>query len=76
MIDNLWQANPMSRLVPLSPGEVSTAFTQLWLDALKHPDRGMAAYADLATQFTQVWTAATLQAWGVSPPASGGTAWT
>ena len=34
LIDSLWQANPMSRLVPLSPGDVSKAFTQVWLDAL------------------------------------------
>jgi polyhydroxyalkanoate synthase len=66
LIDALWQANPMSRLLPLSPGEVSKAFSQLWLDALKNPDRAIAAYTDFATQFTQLWTNATLQVWGVS----------
>ena len=58
LIDTLWQANPMSRLLPLSPGEVSKALQQVWLDALKHPDRGMAAYADFAAQSTQLWTTA------------------
>ncbi len=58
----------MSRLVPLSPGEVSKALQQVWLDALKNPDRGMATYADLVAKSTQLWTTATLQMWGVAPP--------
>ncbi len=67
LIDDLWQANPMSRLLPLSPGEVSKAFAQVWLDALRNPERGMAAYADFVAQSTQIWTNATLQMWGVAP---------
>ncbi len=68
MIDYLWQANPMSRLLPLSPGEVSHALQQIWLDALKNPNRGMATYADFVAQSTQLWTTATLQMWGLATP--------
>ncbi|MDQ6672990.1 MAG: class I poly(R)-hydroxyalkanoic acid synthase [Chloroflexota bacterium] len=68
MIDNLWQANPMSRLLPLSPGEVSKALQQIWLDALKNPNRGMVAYADFVAQSTQLWTTTSLQMWGVAMP--------
>ncbi|MGI9149308.1 MAG: PHA/PHB synthase family protein [Chloroflexota bacterium] len=68
LIDTLWQANPLSRLVPLSPGEVSKALQQVWLDGLKHPNRGLAAYADFAAQSTQVWTTAVLNMWGLPAP--------
>ena len=66
LIDDLWQANPMSRLLPFSPGEVSRAVAQVWLDALKNPERGVAAYADFVAQSTQIWTNAALQMWGVA----------
>src|SRR5712692_6639253 len=67
LIDDLWQANPISRLLPLSPGEVSKALSQVWLDALENPQRGIAAYADFVAQSTQIWTNAMLQMWAVAP---------
>src|SRR5579859_2297289 len=70
LIDELWQANPMSRLVPLSPGEVSKAFQAMWLDALKNPARSWEAYTDFVTQSTRLWTNAALQLWGAAPAAS------
>jgi polyhydroxyalkanoate synthase subunit PhaC len=68
LIDDLWQANPMSKLLPLNPGEVARSFQQIWLDSLKDPARSFAAYADFATRSTQIWTNAMLQMWGVATP--------
>ena len=70
LIDELWQANPMSRLVPLSPGEVSKTFQAMWLDTLKNPAKGWTAYTDLVTQSTQLWTNAALQLWGAPAAAA------
>jgi polyhydroxyalkanoate synthase len=67
LIDDMWQANPMSRLVPLNAGEVATSLQQIWLDALKNPQRGWAAYTDFITQSTQIWSNAALQMWGAAP---------
>jgi polyhydroxyalkanoate synthase subunit PhaC len=67
LIDDLWQANPMSRLVPLSPGEVSKTFQVMWQDTLRDPAKGWAAYADFVTRSTQIWTNAALQMWGAAP---------
>src|SRR5438874_1192696 len=67
LIDDLWQANPMSRLVPLSPGEVSQTFQTMWQDTLRNPSKGWAAYADFITRSTQIWTNAALQLWGAAP---------
>src|SRR5215204_7015695 len=39
LIDQLWQMNPVSRVLPLDPGEMSRAFQQLWRDALRNPSR-------------------------------------
>jgi polyhydroxyalkanoate synthase len=68
MIDDLWKANPMSRLLPLSPGEISTAFTQVWEDALKNPTRGWEHYVDFVTQSSRLWTNAAMKFWGIAPP--------
>jgi polyhydroxyalkanoate synthase len=69
MIDDLWHANPMSRLVPLSPGEVSAVFQSMWQQSLRDPAKGWAAYVDFVSQSTQIWTNAAMQFWGVRPPA-------
>ena len=69
MIDDLWHANPMSRLVPLSPGEVSAVFQSMWQESLRDPAKGWAAYVDFVSQSTQIWTNAAMQFWGVPPPA-------
>lgn len=39
LIDQLWQANPYSKLLPIDPAEITRAFQQIWLDALKNPVR-------------------------------------
>ena len=69
LIDDLWDTNPMSQLLPLSPGEVTTAFQQLWQDALKNPSHAWNAYAEFVNQSSRMWTNAALKLWGVAPQA-------
>ena len=69
LIDDLWDTNPMSQLLPLSPGEVTTAFQQLWQDALKNPSHAWYAYAEFVNQSSRMWTNAALKLWGVAPQA-------
>src|SRR2546426_6750622 len=64
LIDQLWKANPYSKLVPLDPAEITRAFQQIWLDAARHPDRALAAYNDFVQQYTQIMAQASLKFWG------------
>jgi len=64
IIDQLWQANPASKVVPLDPGEITRAFQQVWLDVLKNPDRSWANYNEYMQQYAQLMTNATLKFWG------------
>lgn len=57
LIDQFWQANPYSKLVPLQPAEMIRALQQIWLDAVKNPDRARATYSDFVQQYAQVMTA-------------------
>ena len=34
LIDQLWQVNPYSKLVPVDPAEITRAFQQIWIDAV------------------------------------------
>src|SRR5438477_5648742 len=61
LIDQLWKANPYSKLVPLDPAEITRAFQQIWLDAARHPDRAQAAYNDFVQQYTQIMHQASLK---------------
>ncbi len=40
LIDQLWRANPYSKLVPLDPAEITRAFQQLWLASHRAGERG------------------------------------
>jgi polyhydroxyalkanoate synthase subunit PhaC len=64
LIDQLWQANPYSKLVPLDPAEITRTFQQLWLDAARNPGHAWAAYSDFVQQYTQVMASAALKFWG------------
>src|SRR6202030_3634983 len=57
LIDQFWQANPYSKLVPLNPAEMTRALQQIWLDAVRNPDRAWATYTDFVQQYAQVMTA-------------------
>src|SRR6266480_4741412 len=64
LIDQLWKANPYSNLVPLDPAEITRAFQQIWLDAVRNPGRASTTYLDFVQQSTQSMTTATLKFWG------------
>jgi polyhydroxyalkanoate synthase subunit PhaC len=64
LIDQLWQTNPVSKLVPLDPAEMTRTFQQIWLDAARNPFRAWATSSDFIGQYTQVMTATTLKFWG------------
>ncbi len=65
LIDQLWQANPYSKLFPIDPGEITHSFQQVWLDALRNPGRAWTNYNNFVQQYTQVMTDTTLKFWGV-----------
>src|SRR3984893_1943203 len=69
LIDQLWQANPYSKLIPLDPAEMIRALQQIWLDALKNPDRAWATYTDFVQQYAQVMIAPGLTLQGHGKPA-------
>src|SRR3989475_8373474 len=64
LIDQLWQTNPYSKLVPLDPAEITRAFKQIWLDAARNPGHAWTAYSDFVQQYTQVMASAALTFWG------------
>src|SRR5438128_10907913 len=64
LIDQLWQANPYSKLVPLDPAEITRAFQQIWLDAARNPNHAWATYSDFVQQYTQVMASTALKFWG------------
>jgi polyhydroxyalkanoate synthase len=66
LIDQFWQANPYSKLVPLHPAEMTRALQQIWLDAVRNPDRAWATSSDFVGQYSQVMAATTLKFWGQS----------
>ena len=64
LIDQLWQANPYSKLLPIDPAEVTRAFQQIWIDAVSNPGRAWTAYSDFVQQYTQLMAATALKFWG------------
>src|SRR5690348_10130251 len=64
LIDQLWRANPYSKLLPIDPAEIARAFQQIRLDAASNPGRAWANYGDFVQQYTQVMTTASLKFWG------------
>ena len=64
LIDQLWMANPYSKLLPIDPAEITRAFQQIWLDAVRNPGRAWTTYLDFVQQSTQSMTTATLKFWG------------
>ncbi len=64
MIDQMWQANPYSKLFPLEPAEITHSFQQIWLDAVNNPARFWANYNEFWLNYSQMLTTATLKFWG------------
>jgi polyhydroxyalkanoate synthase len=64
MIDQLWQANPYTKLLPLDPAEVTRSFQQLWLNSLTDPVKAWTQYGEFVQQYSQIMTSAALKFWG------------
>jgi polyhydroxyalkanoate synthase len=69
LINQLWQTHPYSKLVPLDPAEMTRALQQIWLDAVKNPDRAWATSTNFVQQYVQVMTAPGLTLQGRGKPA-------
>src|SRR5213082_1034924 len=63
LINQLWEANPYSRLFPIHPAEMSRAFQQIWLDAVSNPGRAWSNYSNFVQKYTQLMATATLKFW-------------
>ncbi len=65
LIEQLWNANPYSAILPLDPVNTTRAFQQIWLDAFSNPARAWANYSNFAQQYMQLMTSTTLKLWGL-----------
>jgi polyhydroxyalkanoate synthase len=65
LIDQLWQVNPFSKLLPMNPVETIHAFQHIWLNAMNNPTRTWTNYSDFVREYTQLMAATTLKFWGV-----------
>ncbi len=65
LIDPLWNANPLSNMVPIDPGEMLNVFQQIWQDALRNPMRPWQLYSEFVQESTQVMASSVLKFWGL-----------
>lgn len=63
LINQLWQSNPYSTLLPVDPAEITRAFQQIWINAVSNPTRAWNTYSDFVQQYSQLMTAAALKFW-------------
>ncbi|HEX6110256.1 MAG TPA: hypothetical protein VFZ02_12660, partial [Ktedonobacteraceae bacterium] len=56
LIDQLWKANPYSKLLPVNPAEMTHAFQQIWLDAITNPEHAWANYNEYVREYTKLMT--------------------
>jgi polyhydroxyalkanoate synthase subunit PhaC len=59
MIEELWQLNPYSKLIPVDPGETILALQRVWLNAVLNPARAWKDYADFVQRYNQLMAATT-----------------
>src|SRR5947209_4918050 len=64
LIDQLWKANPYSKLLPIDPGEITRAFQQIWVAALTNPARAWTNYSNFVQQYTELMAGTALKFWG------------
>lgn len=64
LIEQFWNMNPYSKLLPIDPAGTMQAFQQLWLQAASNPARAWASYSDFVQQYTQIMTSTTLKLMG------------
>jgi polyhydroxyalkanoate synthase len=69
-VAQLWQANPLQKVIPLDWAKVSDALRTVWLRAMADPERATRMAGDAAQRMTQagldVWSAA-LARWSGQP---------
>jgi poly[(R)-3-hydroxyalkanoate] polymerase subunit PhaC len=65
LIDRLWDANPLSEVVPIDLGEILEIFQGVWLDALTNPTRLVGLYSDFMLRSMQLLANSTLKLWGL-----------
>jgi len=70
LIEQLWQANPYSSLIPFDVAGTTRAFQQIWLDAISNPARMWSNYSDFMQQYTRIMTSTTLKFWGFTQDTS------
>jgi polyhydroxyalkanoate synthase len=64
-IDRLWDANPLSEVVPIDLGEIVEVFQGVGLDALTNPMRLVGLYSDFMLRSMQLMANSTLKLWGL-----------
>ena len=64
LIDQLWRANPYSKLLPIDPVEMTRALQRIWLDTINNPVRAWTNYSDFVQGYTQIMAETTLKFWG------------
>ncbi|MEI7555194.1 class I poly(R)-hydroxyalkanoic acid synthase [Candidatus Chlorohelix sp.] len=64
MIDQLWEANPYSKLLPLDPAEIMHSMQQLWTSMFSDPTKVWANYTDYLQQYNQLMVATLMKMWG------------
>jgi polyhydroxyalkanoate synthase subunit PhaC len=64
-IDRAWEANPLSTMVPIDPGDTLRTFQAIWLDALRNPFRIWSRYNEFVQQYTRMMTDTTMRFWGL-----------
>lgn len=64
-IDRVWEANPLSTMVPVDPGDTLRMFQAVWLDSLKNPVRNWSRYNDFVQRYSRMVTDNTLRFWGL-----------
>jgi polyhydroxyalkanoate synthase subunit PhaC len=65
LIDQLWQTNPYSDMLPIDYGEILRVFQQIWLDVFSNPARSWALYSESMQKYTELMTTSTLKFWGL-----------
>lgn len=71
MVDQLWRANPLHRLLPISWGEITRALLTLSARAAADPVQATATAADLGLtlwrEAAETWIGTTASWWGFAP---------
>src|SRR6266852_1594694 len=65
LIDQLWRANPYSKLLPIDPVEMTRALQRIWLDTINNPVRAWTNYNDFVREYTKLMATTTLKFWGL-----------